>query len=173
MNSPASASSAVVFQSIGINFLECALDHLSCHPRDLRHCEDSVLLKPSSTCTNEPTDEDLCAGHVSYGNCDRIVLDTTRQILALSVVACVEVTKLAHAALQLPRLETARIAAEIQNCLYAGSGPRQSHQDTEGYRKTRKALKGLHSTWLSTRGTQRERCDTNNEQESRAHHRQT
>ena len=70
-------------------------------------------------------------------------------------VACVEVTKLAHTALQLPRLETVRIAAEIQNCSHAGSCPRQSHQDTEGDRKTRKPLKGLHSTWLSTRGTQR------------------
>ena len=88
------------------------------------------------------------------------------------VVACVEVTKLAHAALQPPRLETARIAAEVPNCSHAGSGPRQSHQDTEGDRKTRKTLKGLHSTWLSMRGTQRDRCYTNNEQESRAHHKQ-
>ena len=32
--------------------------------------KDSVARKASSTCTNEPADEDLCAVHVPYGYCD-------------------------------------------------------------------------------------------------------
>ena len=58
-----------------------------------------MVLKASSTCTNDPIGEDLCAGHVSCGNCDWelvgygfirgcdwIVLDTTRQMLVTSVL---------------------------------------------------------------------------------------
>ena len=33
-------------------------------------CEHSVVLKASSTCTNEPTVEDFCVGHVPFGNGD-------------------------------------------------------------------------------------------------------
>ena len=38
-------------------------------------CEDSVVLKASSTCTNEPTDEDLCARHVPGGEGDGELID--------------------------------------------------------------------------------------------------
>ena len=57
-----------------------------------------MVLKASNTCINESTGEDLCAGHVSggdgvwtlitqgfIGGCDEIVLDTTYQMMVLSV----------------------------------------------------------------------------------------
>ena len=37
-------------------------------PHDV--CEDSVVMKASSICTNEPMGEDLCVGHVLYGSSD-------------------------------------------------------------------------------------------------------
>ena len=37
---------------------------------ELGRCKDLVVLEASSTCTNELTGEDLCAGHVSGGGCD-------------------------------------------------------------------------------------------------------
>ena len=60
--------------------------------------EDLVVLGASKTCSNEPTGEDLCDRHVScgyrdweligygiIGGGDRIVLNTTHQMLVLSV----------------------------------------------------------------------------------------
>ena len=58
-----------------------------------------MVLNASNRCSNEPMGKDLCAGHVSGGECDweligegfiggndQIVLDTTRQMLVLLVL---------------------------------------------------------------------------------------
>ena len=52
-------ASKYLIQVQGLEFL----DHCD-------YCEDLVVLKASSTCTNELTGEDLCAGHASGGDCD-------------------------------------------------------------------------------------------------------
>ena len=82
--------------------------HLQPRPHGpLRHSNDIAVhplrefsgLWASSTCSNDPNGEYLCAAHMSGGKCDweligyrfiggddRIVLDTTHQMLVLSVL---------------------------------------------------------------------------------------